>query len=327
MKKVLIVGGGGIGRRHIDAFINTGKCQVSVCEVDAEKLKNLKQNYPIASTFVDFYSIDISQFDAVVIATPANFHIKMAEKCCEVKIPFFLEKPLSVSLEGVDELVNSVEDKKIISAVGYTRRSMPSFRKLKELALSGIIGDIKMANFYCGQDYRKYRPDYLNIYFAKKEMGGGILRDFITHFVDLAQWIVGKPENGYAMTANLVFGDVIETDDSALVIGKFSGKLVNFYCNGFQKPNELVIDLAGTKGNLKYVLVTRNVSRIYFADDDSGNWKQIEEFYSEPLDGYILQAQNFLSLIDRKSVDLTTIREAAENLSFIISLIEKMEMT
>lgn len=323
MKKILIVGGGGIGKKHIDGFRRTGKCSISVCDSDAEKLKLLQRDYPDITLFEDFYSINISQFDAVLIATPANFHIEMAKRCCDYEIPFLLEKPLSVTLDGVDELINLVKKKGIIAVVGYTRRSIPSFRKLRELAISGIAGEIKMANFYCGLDYRKYRPDYAKIYFSKKAMAGGVLRDFITHFVDLAQWMIGKPENGLGITGNLVFGSEVETDDSAVVVGRFSGRIVNFYCNGFQKPNEFVIDLAGTRGNLKYIALTRFLSRILFADDDSGNWKQLAEFQNEIYDYYLFQAKQFLNMLDGVQSDLTTLEEAAENLRFILDIIKR----
>lgn len=326
MKKILIVGCGGIGKKHIDGFLRTGKFEIYACESDKEKLQQVKSMFPVKEIYENFLDVDLRNFDGAVIATPANFHIEMANRCIDYCIPFLLEKPLSVNLEGVDDLVEKVKKTKIPHGVGYTRRSVPSYKRLKELVDSNIIGEVKMANFYCGQDYRKIRPDYNKIYFAKKDMAGGVLRDFITHFVDLAQWMIGRPEKGYTITANLVFGDCIETDDSALLIGSFSKNLVCFYCNAFQKPNEFIIDLAGTKGNLKYVVVSRNLSKILFADDDSGNWKEIEKFENEPRDYYFYQAQHFLNLLEGKPHNFTTIEEAAENLKFILQAIKMSSM-
>lgn len=320
MKKILIVGGGGIGRKHIDGFIRTKKFLVSVCEVDRKKIQQLTKDYSFQYTFNNFDTIDLSEFDAVLIATPANYHIPMAKKCALAGKPFLLEKPFAVNLEGVDELIRTVKEKSIPCGVAYTRRSIPSIRKIKELIDSRVIGEVRMANFYCAQDYRKYRPDFFQIYFAKKEMAGGILRDFITHMIDLAQWIFGRPEKGYGICANLVFGNTIETDDSAIVIGKFAGKLVSFYCNGFQKPNEFIIDIAGTKANLKYVLVTRYLSKILFADDDSGDWKELYSFTDEVQNWYYLQAEHFYEFLQGRNHNFTTIEEAAENLRFILEV-------
>ncbi len=325
MKKLLIVGGGGIGRKHIDGFIRTEKFLVSVCEVDQNKIQQLTKDYSFEYTFSNFDTVDLSRFDAVLIATPANYHIPMAKKCVLAGKPFLIEKPLAVDLEGVDELIRMVKEKQIPCGVAYTRRSVPSYKQIKELVDSGVIGEVKMANFYCAQDYRKYRPDYSQIYFAKKEMGGGILRDFITHMIDLAQWFIGRPEKGYGLRANLVFGDAIETDDSAIVIGQFSGKLVNFYCNGFQKPNEFTIDIAGTKGNLKYVFVTRSLSKILFADNDSGQWKELCSFTDEAQNYYYFQAENFHCLLENRPHNFTTIEEASENLRFVLDVIKSSD--
>ncbi|MGQ9644460.1 MAG: Gfo/Idh/MocA family protein [Ignavibacterium sp.] len=303
-----------------DSIFRTKKFFVSVFEVDQKKIHQLTKIYPVQYTFYNFDAVDLSQFDAVLIATPANYHIPMAKKCILAGKPFLIEKPLAVEMEGVDELVKTIKEKSVPCGVAYTRRSIPSIRKIMELIDSGIIGEVKMVNFYCAQDYRKYRTDFSQIYFAKKEMGGGILRDFITHMIDLAQWIIGRPEKGYGICANLVFGNTIETDDSAIVIGKFAGKLVSFYCNVFQKPNEFIIDIAGTKANLKYVLVTRHLSKILFADDDSGDWKELYSFTDESQNCYYFQAEHFYELLQGREHNFTTIEEAAENLRFILEV-------
>ncbi|HPP30808.1 MAG TPA: Gfo/Idh/MocA family oxidoreductase, partial [bacterium] len=78
MKKILIVGAGGIGKKHIDGFLRTGEFSISICDVDIQKINKIKEEYPLDNTFNDFYSTPLKSFDAVLIATPANYHIPMA---------------------------------------------------------------------------------------------------------------------------------------------------------------------------------------------------------------------------------------------------------
>ncbi len=278
MKKLLIAGCGGIGRKHINGFLKTGKFRISACDIDGKKLKEVNRNFKIEDTYIDFFKIDIEKFDAVLISTPANYHIKMALRCAEKRVPFLVEKPLSVNLKNVNKLLESVKRNKVKCAVGFTRRSIPSFIKFKEIIGNGIIGKTKMAIFYIAQDYRKYRPDYSRIYFAKKEMGGGCILDAVSHFVDLAQWYIEKPSYGYGIYDNLDFGRKVETEDSAAIVSKFNNIIVNFYCNLFQKPYEVFIELAGTKGNLRYISENRNISKILFSDNDEGKWKELYLF-------------------------------------------------
>lgn len=319
MKKLLIVGCGGIGKKHIDGFLRTKKFKISVCDNDKEKIEKVKKTFKIENSFTNFNSIDIKKFDAVLISTPANFHIPFALKCAENKIPFLVEKPLSVNLKNVNKLIEIVEKNKVPSGVGFTRRSIPSFIKFKEIIESGKIGKIKMAIFYAAQDYRKYRPDYAKIYFARKKMGGGCILDVISHFVDLAQWYVGKPSCGYGIYDNLDFGNKIETEDSVAIVSKFENVIVNFYCNLFQKPYEVLIELAGTKGNLKYISENKNISKILFSDNDE-RWEKIHIFKNEIKNYYIYQAENFLKLIKGRKNTFTTIKEAAENLKFCLKI-------
>lgn len=243
----------------------------------------------------------------------------MAIRCAEEGIPFLVEKPLSVNMEGVDKLIKIIKTNKIPSAVGFTRRSIPSFIKLKKIIDSRIIGEIKMTLFYIALDYRKYRPDYAEIYFVKKEMGGGCIIDTISHFVDLAQWYIGNPSECFCIYDNLTFGEKVETEDSAVIISRFNKNIiVNFYCNLFQKPYELIIEFAGTKGNLRYISENRYISKILFSDNDKGQWRKIGFFENELKDYYFYQAKNFLNLLEGKDNTLTTIEEARENLIFCL---------
>lgn len=321
MKKILIVGAGGIGKKHIDGFLRTGEFSISICDVDIQKINKIKEEYPLDNTFNDFYSTPLKSFDAVLIATPANYHIPMAIRCAGEGIPFLVEKPLSVSMEGVDGLIRIIEKNKVPSAVGFTRRSIPSFIKLKEIIDSGITGEIKMSLFFVAQDYRKYRPDYGCIYFARQEMGGGCILDAVSHMIDLAQWYIGSPSEGFCIYDNLAFGKEIETEDSAVITGRFNKKsMVNFYCNLFQKPYELLIEFAGMKGNLRYISENRYVSRILFSDNDEGRWSEMGVFENEIKDYYFYQAKNFINLLAGKDNTLTTIEEAAENLKFLLEV-------
>jgi len=320
MKKLLIAGCGGIGKKHIEGFLKTGKFKISACDIDNKKLEEIEKKFEIENTYNDFFKVKVEKFDAVLISTPANYHIKMALRCAKKKVPFLVEKPLSVNLKNVDKLLESVKKNRVKCAVGFTRRSIPSFIKFKEIIGSGIIGEIKMAIFYVAQDYRKYRQDYSRIYFAKEKMGGGCILDAVSHFVDLAQWYIGKPSCGYGIYDNLDFGRKVETEDSAAIVSKFNNTIVNFYCNLFQKPYEVFIELAGTKGNLRYISENKHLSEIFFCDNDKGKWKKLQEFENEIKDYYFYQAENFLNLLEGEKDTLTTLKEAIENLKFCLKI-------
>jgi len=316
---ILVVGAGGIGRKHIPAFLKAG-WRVSACDVDPERLGRARDAFALEGTFGDFWSVDLGDFDAVLISTPAPWHVPMATRCVEEGVPFLVEKPLSVSLEGVERLLRLVEGKAVPCAVGFTRRSVPSFRRFGELLKGGVAGEVKLGLFNISQDYPKYRPDYNRIYFARKDMGGGCILDVVSHIVDLAQWYLGKPEDGGALYGKLSFGPEVETEDTAIVFGKFGGKLASIVSNLFQKPYRVDIEMVGEEGNIRYLAEDRDTSRILVARDDSGTWEEVERFQGELQNFYLRQAEEFGKLLEGKPTPLTTLREAADNLRFCLEV-------
>ncbi len=322
MKRILVVGAGGIGRKHIDGFLRTNCFSVSLCDVDSRKVEDTRKEYPVEEVFKDFYRIDLSNFDAVLISTPANHHISMALRCAEQNIPFLVEKPLSASMDKVDDLLDTVKKNGVRCAVGFTRRSIPSHIRFKELLLEKNIIP-RMASIVSGGDYRKYRPDYREIYFAKRSMGGGCILDSVSHMVDLAQWYLGNPLEGYCMYDNLVFGNSIETEDCAIISARFGDSLVSISNNVFQKPYTLFIEFVGENGNLRYMMDSRTVSIITFSNDDTGNWEELASFKNEIPDFYLNQAKIFLNLLEGNKNTMTTLEESAVNLKFLLEMKKK----
>lgn len=321
MKNILIVGAGGIGTRHIRCFLKTKRCRVSVCEPRSEKLKEIKQEYPIKDAFKDFTAVNLRNFDGVVICTPPNLHIPMAQRCADEGVHFLLEKPLSLNLKGIEELKATIENKGIVAGVAYVYRNYKSVIRLKQRIDDDEIGQIKMINSFCGQEYPKYRPDYRDIYYAKRSMGGGCILDALSHHINLVEMFLGKEKEVYAIYDQLELKGV-ECEDSAVVISRFEkGELVSYTINQFQKPNVNTLEFIGTKGNLKWDSVSK---KIYFCNSDENIWQE-EDCFEERDEGYITQAHNFLDAIEKKCKIATTIEEAEQTLKACLGALESGE--
>ncbi|HHV62657.1 MAG TPA: Gfo/Idh/MocA family oxidoreductase [Firmicutes bacterium] len=317
MKSILVVGGGGIGERHVRCFLATGRAEVSVCDANPERLAKLKESYPVKATFNDFDGVDLAGFDGVLIATPANMHISMAMRCAEQGVPFLVEKPLSVNMDGVDRLIESIRG--IPCGVAYVRRSMPSFRRLKELAGSGIIGRLRMGRFNFSQDYRKYRPDYQRIYYAREDMGGGCILDAASHSINLAQWFFGEVEDTVAFYDRLEF-EGVEVEDSSIILLRFrEGRaLVELFTNQFQQPNLVEIELIGNQGNLRYT-VDGEMHTITFCNSDANKWEEMGRYRVTRDDPFIAQAHDFLNAIEGTGTLPTSIEEGKKTLAVALA--------
>mgnify|MGYP003299566960 FL=1 len=195
MKNVLIIGAGGIGRRHIKGYLSTNRTYLSIVEPDGEKINSIQKEFSIDKAYTNIEQANLDQFDLAVICSPANMHVDAMKICAQNKLSFMVEKPLSTSVEGVDEIIQLVKKNNLFARVGYTRRNSHVSRALKDQIDNKKVGDVKLVYINSSQEFPKYRPDYQTIYYAHPEMGGGAILDAATHMIDQLIWIIGKPKH------------------------------------------------------------------------------------------------------------------------------------
>lgn len=203
MKKVLIIGFGSIGKRHASAFKDLGANIALVTKQDIEG----QNTYNTVTEALREFSADI-----VIIANDTGLHEQSLKELSSAGFEglVMVEKPLGN---------NSFELKHSFAClvVSYNLRMSPILLMLKkELSNKSLVA----ANIYCGQYLPDWRPDrdYRNVYSAKKDLGGGVLRD-LSHELDYAQWLLG-PMTSVAAHGGHFSSLEIETDDAFTLIGE-----------------------------------------------------------------------------------------------------------
>src|SRR5437879_1529660 len=102
--RVLIIGVGSIGERHLRCFRSTGRAEVSFVEINAELRQMVAERYRVRSAYAELETALADRPDMAVIATPAPLHIPIAIRLAEAGIHLLIEKPLSTNLDGVERL-------------------------------------------------------------------------------------------------------------------------------------------------------------------------------------------------------------------------------
>ena len=262
----------------------------------------------------------------LVIAAPANYHIALGQACADAELPFLTEKPLAVTMEGVDRLVATVARGGLPVRVGYVRRSSPETQFFREQLLGGRIGKLRMCYINCSQEFPKYRPDFQTTYYAKQAMGGGCILDAASHMFDLLMWVLGPVGQVSGMYDRLALPGV-EAEDCALIALRFrSGAMANIAMNQFQKPNVCNIEMVGEKGNLLF----NATGEILLATDDSGRWERLYQLAGgSPMElhekRFAMQANTFMDIVDGKDGPLTTLTEARANLQVALAAKESWD--
>jgi predicted dehydrogenase len=144
--RICLVGAGRAGEVHGDVcfFSVPGAIITSVFDTDIAKAKNLAQKYKLEDkyAFVSFEdALSYDNFDAVIITTPTFTHCQYTEMAARKKIHVFSEKPMAITLEDCDRMIDVCTKEKVLLQIGFMRRFDAGFLSAKQMIENGDIGD------------------------------------------------------------------------------------------------------------------------------------------------------------------------------------------
>jgi len=303
--KLLVVGCGSIGERHIRCLGSCEGVQVTPCDPRTERLQQMQELYETQPGLSDYAQANLDDFDAVLICTPSDQHIPQSRRAVEHNCHVFVEKPISVNMEGVDELINAATERDLVLQMGYTLRHHPLLQRAKALIEQGAIGDVYMADIHCGAYIGDARPEYAKLYWAHRATGGGVLYD-ASHELDLINWLLGPVAEVACLAEHFMLDVDAEVDDGAvLAMRTESGVLVNMFCNDIQRNYKRGGQIVGAAGTVEY---SYDESRVSLYDADTRQWTHQQRQYERD-DFYINQMRNFCAAIRRQEQSAVTGRD------------------
>lgn len=186
-----VIGGGAIGERHLSALQNIEGIQAAaVVETNLERGKQLSEKFGIPAYWDLTDMLEEVRPQIAAIALPHHLHMDAALKCISYGCHLLLEKPMALSVEECDRILEAAKKKGIILMVGHTMHYLPENLKAKEIASEGRLGklvmihDVRFVNYYAGK-----RPDW---FFERAKAGGGIMTNLGSHSIDRIQWLTNS---------------------------------------------------------------------------------------------------------------------------------------
>jgi predicted dehydrogenase len=309
-KRVLIVGVGSIGLRHLRCFQNTGRAELSFCEVNQALRAKVAEEYKIERHFPDLESALADRYDAAVICTPANFHIAMAIRLAEANVHLLLEKPLSTTLDGIDRLQEILKQRKLKSAVAYVMRNNPILRAMRDAVVSGRFGRPVEIVSVSGQHFPTFRPAYREIYYKDRATGGGAIQDALTHVLNASEWLVG-PIDRLVVDASHQVLEGTTVEDTVHVMTRHGGVLGSYTLNQHQAPSEMTITVICDGGTVRF---EGHESRWRWTLNSKDTWHD-EQFAAFERDTFFVkQAEAFLDFLEDRAPPLCTLEEGLQTL-------------
>ena len=307
MLRILLIGLGSIGRKHISCIKELGNIEIAALRTSKGTLKD-------AIDIKEVFSIEDAlnyKPNGVIISNPTSLHVKTALPFLELGIPVLIEKPIGYSAKE-----SYVLDKySSLVRVAYCMRFHPLNEIIKNIIETENIFKLGFKRSFYLPNWHPY-ADYRSEYTARKELGGGVIRT-LSHEIDLMIHWFGLPESSVGVV-DKISNLEIDTDDYAFFTCKFKqGFRVNFELDFLSPVNinksELYTNMGKYHWDLKQFWLTN------YKDEQP---KLMYSFSEDSIDNmYLEQIKDFVAFIKSKKSSNTTLVEAQE----ILKLIENID--
>ncbi len=222
MKKLCIIGCGGIGTYHLEHFLKFTDIVTlaGFCDLILERAENFVQLAGSGKAFTDYRKMyDEIEPDLVFICIPPSKHGEIEFETIRRGIPFFVEKPLALDLGLAREILAAVEEKKLVTASGFQCR----YSNLVEPNLQ-FIRENEVVYIECARMGGIPGTDW----WPKKSESGGQIVEQTIHQFDIIRYVYGEPEEVFTFGTRGFIRDVpgYDTDDLSTTVIRFrSGAL------------------------------------------------------------------------------------------------------
>lgn len=288
--KVAVIGVGGWGKNHLRVLSELG-CLAAFCDIDPEKVKRYEDKYRVKGYSCIEGMLRREALDAAVICTPTITHYEVAKKTINSGLHTFVEKPLTLTSKEGEELLEAAEKQGVILTSGYIERFNPAVTALKELIVSGRLGEPLLLEFHRESKWLGNVRDV------------GIVLDTAVHDIDTARWIFNlEPKSVYARTGHILSPN----EDFAAIILGFDDKKTAFIASNWVTPKKVRrLVTVCTEGIVTIDFITQEVQ----IDDEKGTTIPRRE-WREPL---LLEMEHFVECVEGRQKPIITARDAINN--------------
>ena len=261
MLNFAIIGCGRIANKIVDGIIsNSEKAKlVAVCDILEDKMQQIKNRYIEKSNVLDEV-IEVSDYkkvlekvkiDVAIISTESGYHEEIGLYFLENGVNIIIEKPIAMSIQGAQKLVDMAKEKKLKLAACHQNRFNYPIQLLKKAIKENRLGRIfsGMARILWTRDDNYYLQAPWRGTWA---LDGGTLMNQCIHNIDLINWMMDDEiDTVYAQTSNYIRN--IEAEDYGVILIRYkSGKIATIEGSAIVYPKNLeeTLTITGEKGTV-----------------------------------------------------------------------------
>jgi len=262
MLKIGVIGCGKIAQvRHLPEYLEHSECHiVAVTDLNFDRAQEIARQYHCQADISAEALLDRPEIDAVSVCVANADHAAVTICALKAGKHVLCEKPMAVTLEECQKMVDTAEKFDRILVIGHNQRLLKTHQLVRRLIASGEIGKVLMwHSCFCHGGPENWSIDKRNIwFFDQKRSAYGALFDLGIHKIDLMQYLLDEPVcSAFAVTATRdkkgAENQPIPVEDNALCMlhmkgGSWGTVHASWTCYGNER-NSTVID--GSLGTLR----------------------------------------------------------------------------
>lgn len=249
--KVGIIGAGAIFPRHIEGIENNDNFNlISISDVQKDLVNELSQQYKI-NGYVDYKKMIVNEdLNFISILTPNSLHKEQAIFCLENGCDVLIEKPVAFKVKDIEDIKKVADKNGRIAYSVLQVRLNPTVKIVKEILNKKLLGTIRGFSFV----QRWQRPiEYFSGWRGVPKIGGGILYETGIHYLDILQFLLGKPKK---VISSKVYttkhkNSLIEDTVYSLLDYDYFGGTIESTISAEPKNLESSISIIGSNGYVK----------------------------------------------------------------------------
>jgi spore coat polysaccharide biosynthesis protein SpsF len=259
IQRAAILGCGSIGQRHIRNLRSLGMTDIFALRSREGHFQDLDPDMGIQEV-QDWKALIGSSPDIAIISNPTSLHLETATHLIPHVRGIFIEKPLASSLDGVQDLLENIQDHQVVSFVGFNLQFHTAVQQIQSLLDDGDLGKPLVFQCQVGQWLPDWHPyeDYLQAYYARKDLAGGAALTLI-HEIHLALELLGPARAVVCLnpTSDLLPLEVDVVAD--MLVQHISGSTSQIHLDFIQRPTHRSGVISCERGWIRYDLTQPKV--------------------------------------------------------------------
>jgi len=285
--KYALIGCGRISPNHIAAAWENGLEIVALCDIVPENMEDKIKRFklpPDIRRYTDYREmLEKEKPELAGIATESGKHAHIALDCIKAGCNIIIEKPIALSLEEADAIINASDETGIKVCACHQNRFNKSIQKIREAVEEGRFGRL-----FHGTAHIRWNRD--KGYYSQApwrgtwEQDGGALMNQCIHNIDLLRWMMGDDIIEVMAYTDRLNHDYIQAEDLGLALIKFrngSYGVVEGTTNIYPSNLEETLYIFGETGTVKAGGKSVNIIEEWHFADNKDNAEEVKSKYCE----------------------------------------------